>query len=48
MAINRIERRKRLHKNQVELNQNLQNLDEKMVQLQKVEVEMIRDGGGLK
>ena len=48
MDINRVERRKKHTRNQADFNQNIQNIDESMMELQKVEVEMIRDGGGVK
>ncbi len=48
MDINRIERRKKLSGYQAGFDQNIQKIQESMMKMQIVEVEMIRDGGGVK
>ena len=48
MAINKIVQRKKHNEYQAAFNSDMQQIDDTIMQMQKVEVEMIRDGGGIK
>ena len=48
MAKNRIERRKKHSEYKAVFGSGMKEVDERILEMQQVEVEMIRDGGGLK